>query len=204
MITENVWLYQTSSFSKFTMDGHSGILRIKPGETLDYETTPTHFLTVVAKVRYCCPSQVTLDMHSYSRVRPLGFSSTPLSYLNGCGVTDKHMLLKVITTLCLEILFFKTAGQDFNGLKSTSVPLWTWNIACCRERQHRTNLPVVKFYKSFIMAKQLNHIPTVSQCDQNRSVAKSWRHCPQYQQSVILPFSLTAWLRAIFFWAQLP
>lgn len=45
-----VVLYQTSPFSKFTIDGHSGILRIKPGETLDFETTPTHFVTVVAKV----------------------------------------------------------------------------------------------------------------------------------------------------------
>lgn len=43
--------YQTSPFAKFTIDGHSGILRVKPGETLDYETTPTHFVTVVAKVR---------------------------------------------------------------------------------------------------------------------------------------------------------
>ncbi|KAG8008639.1 Cadherin-related family member 1 [Nibea albiflora] len=39
----------TSPFAKFTIDGHSGILRVKPGETLDYETTPTHFVTVVAK-----------------------------------------------------------------------------------------------------------------------------------------------------------
>uniref|UniRef100_A0A3Q3IFG8 Photoreceptor cadherin n=1 Tax=Monopterus albus TaxID=43700 RepID=A0A3Q3IFG8_MONAL len=40
---------QTSPFAKFTIDGHSGILRVKPGETLDYETTATHFVTVVAK-----------------------------------------------------------------------------------------------------------------------------------------------------------
>ncbi|XP_042364401.1 cadherin-related family member 1 [Plectropomus leopardus] len=40
---------QTLPFAKFTIDGHSGILRVKPGETLDYETTPTHFVTVVAK-----------------------------------------------------------------------------------------------------------------------------------------------------------
>ncbi|XP_029977536.1 cadherin-related family member 1 isoform X1 [Sphaeramia orbicularis] len=40
---------QNSPFAKFTIDGHSGILRVKPGETLDYETTPTHFVTVVAK-----------------------------------------------------------------------------------------------------------------------------------------------------------
>ncbi|XP_063338938.1 cadherin-related family member 1-like isoform X3 [Pelmatolapia mariae] len=40
---------QISPFTKFTIDGHSGILRVKPGETLDFETTPTHFVTVVAK-----------------------------------------------------------------------------------------------------------------------------------------------------------
>ncbi|CAB1416717.1 unnamed protein product [Pleuronectes platessa] len=40
---------QTSQFAKFTIDGNSGVLRVKPGETLDYETTPTHFVTVVAK-----------------------------------------------------------------------------------------------------------------------------------------------------------
>ncbi|XP_075999746.1 cadherin-related family member 1a, partial [Genypterus blacodes] len=43
------YFLQTSPFMKFTIDGHSGILRVKPGETLDYETTPTHFVTVVAK-----------------------------------------------------------------------------------------------------------------------------------------------------------
>lgn len=43
--------HQNSPFPKFTIDGHSGILRVKPGETLDYETTPTYFVTVVAKVR---------------------------------------------------------------------------------------------------------------------------------------------------------
>uniref|UniRef100_A0A669DX18 Photoreceptor cadherin n=1 Tax=Oreochromis niloticus TaxID=8128 RepID=A0A669DX18_ORENI len=40
---------KTSPFTKFTIDGHSGILRVKLGETLDFETTPTHFVTVVAK-----------------------------------------------------------------------------------------------------------------------------------------------------------
>uniref|UniRef100_A0A672NHY5 Photoreceptor cadherin n=1 Tax=Sinocyclocheilus grahami TaxID=75366 RepID=A0A672NHY5_SINGR len=35
--------------TKFAIDHHSGILRIKPGETLDYEKSRTHFITVVAK-----------------------------------------------------------------------------------------------------------------------------------------------------------
>uniref|UniRef100_A0A673W2S2 Cadherin related family member 1 n=1 Tax=Salmo trutta TaxID=8032 RepID=A0A673W2S2_SALTR len=36
-------------YLQFTIDGHSGVLRIKPGETLDFETTTLHFVTVVAK-----------------------------------------------------------------------------------------------------------------------------------------------------------
>uniref|UniRef100_A0A672QBW5 Cadherin-related family member 1 n=1 Tax=Sinocyclocheilus grahami TaxID=75366 RepID=A0A672QBW5_SINGR len=35
--------------TKFAIDHHSGVLRIKPGETLDYEKSRTHFITVVAK-----------------------------------------------------------------------------------------------------------------------------------------------------------
>ncbi|XP_071000940.1 cadherin-related family member 1a-like, partial [Oncorhynchus clarkii lewisi] len=40
---------QGTPTTKFTIDGHSGVLRIKPGETLDFETTTLHFVTVVAK-----------------------------------------------------------------------------------------------------------------------------------------------------------
>nr|XP_057918504.1 cadherin-related family member 1 isoform X3 [Doryrhamphus excisus] len=43
------YFLQPSSVAKFTIDSHNGILRVKPGAALDYETTPTHFVTVVAK-----------------------------------------------------------------------------------------------------------------------------------------------------------
>ncbi|XP_053496471.1 cadherin-related family member 1 [Ictalurus furcatus] len=43
------YFLQTSPKTKFTVDGHSGVLRIKAGEALDYETSSTHFITVVAK-----------------------------------------------------------------------------------------------------------------------------------------------------------
>uniref|UniRef100_A0A8C5HHS9 Photoreceptor cadherin n=1 Tax=Gouania willdenowi TaxID=441366 RepID=A0A8C5HHS9_GOUWI len=36
-------------FSLFTIDRHSGVLRIKSGKMLDYEKTKTHFVTVIAK-----------------------------------------------------------------------------------------------------------------------------------------------------------
>ncbi|XP_051837919.1 cadherin-related family member 1 [Antechinus flavipes] len=35
--------------NKFTMDRHSGVLRIRAGATLDYEKSRTHFVTVVAR-----------------------------------------------------------------------------------------------------------------------------------------------------------
>lgn len=36
--------------TKFAMDRHSGVLRLRPGTTLDYEKARAHFVTVVAKV----------------------------------------------------------------------------------------------------------------------------------------------------------
>ncbi|KAK2875972.1 hypothetical protein Q8A67_020068 [Cirrhinus molitorella] len=40
---------QSTPSTKFTIDGHSGVLRIRPGESLDYEISRTHYVTVVAK-----------------------------------------------------------------------------------------------------------------------------------------------------------
>lgn len=36
--------------SLFAIDRHSGVLRIKSGQMLDFEKTKTHFVTVIAKV----------------------------------------------------------------------------------------------------------------------------------------------------------
>ncbi|XP_071336625.1 cadherin-related family member 1a isoform X2 [Trachinotus anak] len=40
---------QNGQSTLFAIDRHSGVLRIKSGETLDYEKTKTHFVTVIAK-----------------------------------------------------------------------------------------------------------------------------------------------------------
>uniref|UniRef100_A0A8C4SUS9 Cadherin-related family member 1a n=1 Tax=Erpetoichthys calabaricus TaxID=27687 RepID=A0A8C4SUS9_ERPCA len=40
---------QNVQASKFAIDRHSGVLRIKRGETLDFEKSRTHFVTVIAK-----------------------------------------------------------------------------------------------------------------------------------------------------------
>ncbi|XP_039528278.1 cadherin-related family member 1 isoform X2 [Pimephales promelas] len=43
------FLQSSEPNTKFSIDHHSGVLRIKPGEALDYEKFRTHFITVVAK-----------------------------------------------------------------------------------------------------------------------------------------------------------
>ncbi|KAF7656514.1 hypothetical protein LDENG_00040300, partial [Lucifuga dentata] len=40
---------QNAQAGSFAIDRHSGVLRIKSGETLDYEKSKTHFVTVIAK-----------------------------------------------------------------------------------------------------------------------------------------------------------
>uniref|UniRef100_A0A8C1AVH8 Cadherin-related family member 1a n=1 Tax=Cyprinus carpio carpio TaxID=630221 RepID=A0A8C1AVH8_CYPCA len=43
------FLQSSEPSTKFAIDHHSGVLWIKPGETLDYEKSHTYFITVVAK-----------------------------------------------------------------------------------------------------------------------------------------------------------
>ncbi|XP_006872514.1 PREDICTED: cadherin-related family member 1 [Chrysochloris asiatica] len=43
------YFLQNSRATKFSMDRHSGVLRLRAGTTLDYEKARTHFVTVVAK-----------------------------------------------------------------------------------------------------------------------------------------------------------
>lgn len=43
-------LFQNPQSTLFTIDRHSGVVRIKAGEMLDYEKTKTHFVTIIARV----------------------------------------------------------------------------------------------------------------------------------------------------------
>ncbi|KAL6101913.1 cdhr1 [Pungitius sinensis] len=43
------YFLQNPQFTLFAIDRHSGVLRVRSGETLDYEKTKTHFVTVIAK-----------------------------------------------------------------------------------------------------------------------------------------------------------
>lgn len=44
------FLLQNPQTTLFAIDRHSGVLRIKSGQMLDYEKTKTHFVNIIAKV----------------------------------------------------------------------------------------------------------------------------------------------------------
>lgn len=67
--------------TKFALDHHSGVLRLRAGATLDYEKARAHFVTVVAKV---------------TEKEALGASGLPsaLSWEAGLGTGTKSSVLQ--------------------------------------------------------------------------------------------------------------
>ncbi|KAM5241404.1 cadherin-related family member 1 isoform 3-T3 [Hipposideros larvatus] len=72
--------------TKFTMDRHNGVLRLRPGTTLDYEKARAHFVTVVAKdgggrlrgadVVFSATTTVTVKVEDVQDMAPI-FMGTP-------------------------------------------------------------------------------------------------------------------------------
>ncbi|KAM5236793.1 cadherin-related family member 1 [Ctenodactylus gundi] len=80
------YFLQSLQPSKFAVDHHSGVLRLQPGATLDYEKSRTHFVTVVAKdgggrlrgahVVFSATTTVTVNVEDVQDMAPV-FVGTP-------------------------------------------------------------------------------------------------------------------------------
>uniref|UniRef100_A0A8D1F6K6 Cadherin domain-containing protein n=1 Tax=Sus scrofa TaxID=9823 RepID=A0A8D1F6K6_PIG len=80
------YFLQNPHSTKFAMDRHSGVLRLQPGATLDYEKARTHFVTVVAKdgggrlrgadVVFSATATVTVNVEDVQDMAPV-FVGTP-------------------------------------------------------------------------------------------------------------------------------
>ncbi|XP_008833816.1 cadherin-related family member 1 [Nannospalax galili] len=80
------YFLQNPHSSKFTMDRHSGVLRLQAGATLDYEKSRAHFITVVAKdgggrlrgadVVFSVTTTVTINVEDVQDMAPV-FVGTP-------------------------------------------------------------------------------------------------------------------------------
>ncbi|KAM7336318.1 hypothetical protein ACRRTK_004811 [Alexandromys fortis] len=80
------YFLQNLHSSKFTMDRHSGVLRLQAGATLDYEKSRAHFITVVAKdgggrlrgadVVFSATTTVTINVEDVQDTAPI-FVGTP-------------------------------------------------------------------------------------------------------------------------------
>ncbi|KAM5241402.1 cadherin-related family member 1 isoform 1-T1 [Hipposideros larvatus] len=80
------YFLQNTQSTKFTMDRHNGVLRLRPGTTLDYEKARAHFVTVVAKdgggrlrgadVVFSATTTVTVKVEDVQDMAPI-FMGTP-------------------------------------------------------------------------------------------------------------------------------
>ncbi|XP_034518685.1 cadherin-related family member 1 isoform X2 [Ailuropoda melanoleuca] len=80
------YFLQNMHATKFTLDHHSGVLRLRPGATLDYEKARAHFVTVVAKdgggrlrgadVVFSATTTVTVNVDDMQDMAPV-FVGTP-------------------------------------------------------------------------------------------------------------------------------
>ncbi|XP_076980488.1 cadherin-related family member 1 isoform X2 [Tamandua tetradactyla] len=80
------YFLQNLRSSKFAVDRHSGVLRLRPGTALDYEKTRAHFVTVVAKdgggqlrgadVVFSATATVTVNVQDIQDMVPV-FVGTP-------------------------------------------------------------------------------------------------------------------------------
>nr|XP_019611104.1 PREDICTED: cadherin-related family member 1 isoform X1 [Rhinolophus sinicus] len=80
------YFLQNMQSTKFAMDRHSGVLRLRPGTTLDYEKARAHFVTVVAKdgggrlrgadVVFSATTTVTVNVEDVQDMAPV-FVGTP-------------------------------------------------------------------------------------------------------------------------------
>ncbi|KAM8776420.1 cadherin-related family member 1 [Rhynchonycteris naso] len=80
------YFLQNMQSSKFAVDHHSGVLRLRPGTTLDYEKAQSHFVPVVAKdgggrlrgadVVFSATTTVTVNVEDVQDTAPI-FVGTP-------------------------------------------------------------------------------------------------------------------------------
>uniref|UniRef100_A0A8C3SWK0 Photoreceptor cadherin n=1 Tax=Chelydra serpentina TaxID=8475 RepID=A0A8C3SWK0_CHESE len=108
------YFLQNIRTNKFTIDRHSGVLRIKTGITLDYEKSRTHFVTVVAKdgggkLRgdnkvFSATTTVTINVEDVQDTPPMFIGTPYYGYvyedtLAEVGKCDQHnqMCLSLVT-----------------------------------------------------------------------------------------------------------
>ncbi|XP_074087967.1 cadherin-related family member 1 [Macrotis lagotis] len=94
--------------TKFSMDRHSGVLRIRAGAILDYEKSRTHFITVIAKdgggklrgdyVIFSATTTITINVDDAQDTDPI-FVGTPYY---GYVYEDSHPGTEILTVVAID------------------------------------------------------------------------------------------------------
>ncbi|XP_004680744.1 PREDICTED: cadherin-related family member 1 [Condylura cristata] len=99
------YFLQNPHSTKFAMDRHSGVLRLRPGATLDYEKTRAHFITVVAKdgggklrgadVVFSASTTVTVNVEDIQDMDPVFVGTPYYGYVYEDSLPDSEVLTVV-------------------------------------------------------------------------------------------------------------
>uniref|UniRef100_A0A673V6M1 Cadherin-related family member 1 n=1 Tax=Suricata suricatta TaxID=37032 RepID=A0A673V6M1_SURSU len=91
--------------TKFAMDRHSGVLRLRPGATLDYEKAQAHFVTVVAKdgggrlrgadVVFSATTTVTVNVEDVQDMAPVFVGAPYYGYVYEDTLPGSEVLMVV-------------------------------------------------------------------------------------------------------------
>ncbi|KAL8186845.1 UNVERIFIED_CONTAM: Cadherin- member 1 [Gekko kuhli] len=90
--------------NKFTIDRHSGVLRIKTGIALDYEKSRTHFVTVVAK-GFTQPVSSSISHHEVLKEQYTVTRSIQLSHNRDGGgkLRGHYKVFSATTTVTINV-----------------------------------------------------------------------------------------------------
>ncbi|XP_029771589.1 cadherin-related family member 1 isoform X1 [Suricata suricatta] len=99
------YFLQDMDATKFAMDRHSGVLRLRPGATLDYEKAQAHFVTVVAKdgggrlrgadVVFSATTTVTVNVEDVQDMAPVFVGAPYYGYVYEDTLPGSEVLMVV-------------------------------------------------------------------------------------------------------------
>ncbi|XP_054436465.1 cadherin-related family member 1 [Pteronotus mesoamericanus] len=203
------YFLQNMQSSKFAMDHHSGVLRLRSGTTLDYEKARAHFITVVAKdgggrlqgadVVFSATTTVTVNVEDVQDMAPV-FVGTPYY---GYVYEDTILGSEVLTVVAMDgdrgkpnrILYSLLNGSDgaFEINETSGAIMVTQSPAQLRREVYEMHVQVTEVSSAGSPAAQAmvpvtitivdlnNHPPTFygESGPQNRFELSMYEHPPQ-------------------------
>uniref|UniRef100_A0A5F8GBE3 Cadherin-related family member 1 n=1 Tax=Monodelphis domestica TaxID=13616 RepID=A0A5F8GBE3_MONDO len=177
------YFLQNLHSNKFTMDRHSGVLRISVGATLDYEKSRTHFITVLAKdgggrlrgdyVVFSATTTITINVDDVQDTAPI-FVGTPYY---GYVYEDSHPGSEILTVVAVDgdrgnpnmVLYNFVNGSDeaFRINETTGAISVVVSPSQLKKEVYELRVQVSEVSSSGVLAAQVSTTVTIRVVDLN-------------------------------------